>query len=183
MKAFLAAMALACVPAVAAAQTSPDGSLPFGLEPYIGVLGGYDSYDRNSDFGLSRTGRNLHSPIAMGVAGVNIPLGPAFIGAEGFGGRGTDAIKWEYGAKGRIGARAGESGMIFLTAGYQWTDVKNNRGFPDRNNWIYGGGFEVGPKDIGLGGVMGASGPRLRFQVDTYDFDSIRPMAGIIWHF
>lgn len=180
----LAALLAATLPVAAFAQdASPDGSRPFGLEPYVGVLGGYDSYDANSDFGLSRTGKNLHSPIIMGVAGVNVPLGPVFAGVEGFGGRGTSAIKWEYGVKGRAGFRAGETGMLFLSAGYQWTNVKNSRGFADRNDWIYGGGVEVGPKDIGLAGLMGESGPRLRLQVDTYDFNSIRPMAGVIWHF
>src|SRR3546814_10252975 len=38
--------------------------------------------------------------------------------------------------------------------------------------WIYGVGVEVGPKDIGLAGLTGNSGVRLRLQAETYDFDS-----------
>ena len=45
---------------------------------------------------------------------------------------------------------------------------------------MYGVGVEVGPKDIGLGGITGNSGIRLRFQTETYDFDSFRPTAGVI---
>lgn len=67
------------------------------------------------------------------------------------------------------------------SAGYQW--VNGKRGFGDQKDWIYGLGVEVGPKDIGLGGVTSNSGVRLRLQMDTYDFDSLRPMAGVIVHF
>src|SRR3546814_9970149 len=76
-----------------------------------------------------------------------------------------------------------ESGLIFASAGYQWVNVKGNRGFSDQKDWIYGLGLEVGPKDIGLGGLTGNSGARLRLQAQTYDFDSIRPMAGVVFHF
>ena len=50
-----------------------------------------------------------------------------------------------------------------------------------------GGGLTGGTPgaggEIGLGGVTGSSGVRLRVQVDTYDWDSFRPMAGVIFHF
>ena len=39
---------------------------------------------------------------------------------------------------------------------------------------------EVDPKHVG---ITGNSGVRLRVQVDTYDLDSFRPMAGVIFHF
>ena len=48
---------------------------------------------------------------------------------------------------------------------------------------MYGVGVEVDPKDIGLGGITGNSGIRLRFQIETYDFDSVSPTAGVIFHF
>lgn len=185
VKFMLAALAAASCATVASAQeTAPDGSRAFGLEPYVGLMGGYDSYDARSDFGLSNTGRNLNGPLVMAVAGVNVPLGPVFVGAEGFGARGIDSdVKYEYGARGRFGARAGESGLIFVSAGYQWTNAKGGKGFADHNGWLYGAGVEVGPKDIGLAGLMGEAGPRLRLQIDTYEFDSLRPMAGVVWHF
>jgi outer membrane immunogenic protein len=192
------AVLLGAMPAIAVAQdmpapddgpvasspgrpTAPDGSPAFGIEPYVGVLGGYHSFDRDSEFGVSPTGDRMAGALISGVAGINIPLGPTFVGVEGNAAKGFSDIDWEYGVKGRFGVRAGESGMVFASAGYQW--VNGDRGFPDRRDWIYGLGVEVGPRDIGLGGITGSSGVRLRLQMDTYDFDSLRPMAGVIFHF
>ncbi|TVV75809.1 opacity protein [Sphingomonas solaris] len=180
---FLAALALAALPTAAMAQdTAPDGTPAFGIEPYVGVLGGYHSFDRLSEFGTSGRRGRMDGALISGIAGVNVPLGPVFVGAEGNATKGFKDIDWEYGVKGRIGARAGDSGMIYASAGYQWVNGKGNRGFADRSDWIYGVGLEVGPKDIGLGGLTGNSGVRLRLQAETYDFDSVRPMAGLVFH-
>lgn len=182
MKKFLFATAISLgLPAAAFAQESaPDGSPAFGIEPYVGILGGYHSFDKSSEFGSPRGGR-LNGPLVSGIAGVNLPLGPAFVGVEGNATKGFGDIDWEYGVRGRVGARAGDSGMIFASAGYQW--VNGRRGYSDQKDWIYGIGVEVGPKDIGLDGITGNSGVRLRLQAETYDFDSIRPMAGLVFHF
>ncbi|WP_313434765.1 opacity protein [Novosphingobium sp.] len=183
MKKCLLALALtAAMPTAAFAQeeTAPDGSEAFGIEPYVGVLGGYHEFSRQSEFGSPRGGR-MNGGLVSGVAGVNIPLGPAFVGVEGNATKGFGDIDWEYSVKGRIGGRAGESGLIYASAGYQW--VNGKRAYGDEKDWIYGVGVEVGPKDIGLGGVTGNSGVRLRLSAETYDFDSIRPMAGVIFHF
>lgn len=188
--ALLAAALVASLPAAALAQddsttmateTAPDGTPAFGIEPYVGIMGGYDSYDRRSEFG-SVNGGKMTGGLVQGVVGVNVPLGPVFVGVEGNVAKGfSGEIDWEYGVKGRFGARAGESGMIYASAGHEW--VNGKRGYSDEKDWIYGVGVEVGPKDIGLGGVTGNSGVRFRFEVDTYDFDSIRPMAGAVVHF
>lgn len=186
MKKIVCAAALAlALPTAAFAQdgteaTAPDGTPAFGIEPYFGVLGGYHSFDRDSEFGSPRGGK-MNGGLVSGVAGVNVPLGPVFVGAEGNATKGFGDIDWEYGARGRVGARAGDSGMVFASAGYQW--VNGRRAYSDQKDWIYGVGVEVGPKDIGLGGITGNSGVRLRLQAETYDFDSIRPMAGVIMHF
>jgi outer membrane immunogenic protein len=182
MKKFLLAAAVAIsIPAAANAQeTAPDGTDAFGIEPYVGVLGGYHDFDRSSEFG-SVNGGSMDGALISGIAGVNVPLGPVFVGVEGNATKGFSDIDWEYGVRGRVGARAGESGMIFASAGYQW--VNGKRGYSDQKDWIYGVGVEVGPKDIGLGGVTGNSGVRIRLQAETYDFDSIRPMAGVVFHF
>lgn len=181
-KLLVAAALLSAFPSIAAAQdTAPDGTDAFGVEPYVGVLGGYHSFDRTSEFGTTPNSGKMNGALVSGVAGVNIPLGPVFVGAEGNATKGFGDIDWEYGVRGRVGARAGESGMVFASAGYQW--VNGKRGFSDQKDWIYGVGVEVGPKDIGMGGVTGNSGIRLRLQAETYDFDSIRPMAGVIFHF
>jgi opacity protein-like surface antigen len=167
----------------APAPAAPDGSKAFGIEPYVGILGGYHSFDRRSAFGTGFDGTKMEGWLLSGIAGVNIPLGPLFVGVEGNATKGFNDIDWEYGARGRLGFRAGETGMIFVSGGYQWVDGRNSRGFGKNDDWIYGVGVEVGPKDIGMGGVTGTSGPRLRLQVETYNFDSIRPMAGIVFHF
>jgi len=184
-KFFLAAALAAMIPATAIAQdeapaSAPDGTPAFGIEPYVGVLGGYHSFDRTSEMG-SIGGDRPGGALLSGVAGVNIPLGPVFVGAEGNATKGFSDIDWEYGVRGRVGARAGDSGMVFASAGYQW--VNGKRGYGNEKDWIYGVGAEIGPKDIGLGGITGNSGVRLRLQMETYDFDSLRPMGGVIFHF
>jgi hypothetical protein len=163
------------------AARAPDGTRAFGIEPYVGILGGYHSFDRNSEFGSSPTRGRFDGALVSGIAGVNIPVGPVFAGVEGNATKGFGDIDWEYGVKGRVGARAGESGMVFASMGYQW--VNGRRSFGDRDDWIYGLGVEVGPKEIGLGGITGNSGVRLRLEVQTFDFNSIRPMGGAVFHF
>ena len=162
--------------------TSPDGSKAFGFEPYFGILGGYNSYDRTRDAAGFPNPR-FDGALIEGILGVNIPLGPVFIGVEGHGAKGFGDIDWEYGARARAGGRIGESGLIYASAGYTWIEPREGRGFADRDDWVYGLGVEVGPRDIGLGGITGQSGARLRFSIETMDFDSIRPMAGVVFHF
>ncbi len=48
----------------------------------------------------------------------------------------------------------------------------------------YGIGAEVGPQSIGLKGITGNAGFRIRAEVNTFgDAQSFRPMLGIITHF
>jgi hypothetical protein len=180
-KLLIAAVAALALPAAAQAQdTAPDGSRAFGLEPYIGIMGGGDVYAHQSEFGSNGRHGVMDGYLVSGLAGVNVPLGAFFVGAEGDIAKGTNDIDWEYGAKGRIGARAGETGLIYISAGYEWVNGKTSRGYPHRSDWIYGGGVEVGPHAFGMG--SSTSGVRLRLQADTYNFRSIRPMAGIVFH-
>lgn len=177
-----AALAATITSAAVAQQTSPDGSEPaVSFEPYVGVLGGYHNFDRRSEFGTNGTRGKMDGALIEGVAGVNIPLGPVFVGVEGNAAKGFKDIDWEYGVRGRAGFRAGQSGMIYVSTGYQW--VNGRKGFADHRDMTYGLGVEVGPKEIGLGGIFGQAGPRLRLQAETYDFDSIRPMAGVVFAF
>lgn len=183
MKFALIAVLAASIGTCAVAQTSsPDGSEPaVSFEPYVGVLGGYHNFDRRSEFGTVGSRGKMDGALVEGIAGINMPFGPIFVGVEGNAAKGFKDIDWEYGVKGRVGVRAGQSGLIFASAGYQW--VNGRRGFSDQKDWTYGVGVEVGPKEIGLGGILGEAGPRLRLQADTYDFDSIRPMAGLVFAF
>lgn len=188
MKKFLALAALAAaLPVAAHAQdTAPDGSKAFGFVPYVGVLGGFDDYD--SDKTRANLGRfdGPQGAFINGVAGVNVPLGPIFVGAEGNVEKGFGDLDWGYGVAGRVGLRAGASGLVFGKVGYEWTNFDHDvdyRGRDHRRGMIYGGGVEVGPKDIGLGGITNAAGPRLRLGVDTDNFKDVRPNAGVIFHF
>lgn len=165
--------------------TAPDGTRAFGIEPYVGVMGGWEQFDSEPNkAGIPQVPRSdkLNGSLVQGVAGVNVPAGPVFVGVEGNVAKGISGdIDWEYGVAGRIGVRAGNSGLFYGKVGYQWINfdkrVDTNR---DYNDWTYGIGFEVGPKFMG----MGNGGLRLRGEVSTFgDFHSFRPTLGVITHF
>ena len=172
--------------------TSPDGSKAFGIDPYVAVLGGWEGFDDNAGHGIPRQ-KGLNGSEITGIAGVNVPLGPVFVGAEGNVAKGiSGAIDWEYGAAGRFGFRAGDSGLFYGKVGYEWVNFDHFRGINningatkrDYDGMTYGIGAEVGPKDIGLGGLTGRAGVRFRFEVSTFgNADSFRPAAGIVAHF
>lgn len=188
------AAALLSVPATAqdvpaGEPTAPDGSRAFGIDPYVAVLGGWEEFDDEPTSAGIPTGfrdNKLNGSLVQGIIGVNIPLGPVFIGAEGNVAKGVSGdIDWEYGAAGRFGFRAGESGLFYGKVGYQWVNfARFGDDSRDFNDVTYGVGLEVGPKDIGLGGLTGQSGVRLRAEVSTFgEAHSFRPMAGLVAHF
>ncbi len=201
----LLASVAALLPAQAFAQdrfddgaTAPDGSNAFGFEPYIAIGGGYDVYDRRDEIDSLDFDDPTEGAFIQGTVGANVPLGPVFVGAEGFGAYGFSDIDWEYGAAGRFGVRVGETGMFYGRVGYMWVEGENDFNDDDsdfidtddgpsrrdRDGIIYGIGAEVGPGDIGLGGITGEAGPRLRFGVDTFkDFESFRPSASLVFQF
>ena len=162
-----------------AQDTAPDGTEAFGFEPYVGVIGGYESFDKYRSGPRQGNGRG-NGAFVGAVGGVNVPLGAFFVGAEGNAAKGFNDIDWEYGVAGRFGVRAGESGLFYGKVGYQWVEFDHG---PRASKMLYGIGTEIGPKDIGLGGVTGNSGIRLRFGIDTLDWKSIRPNAGVVMHF
>ncbi len=194
MKKFLLAAAAVCAfPAAAFAQdtasdttadttanTTSNDSRSGGLEPYVGVLGGVDIYDHHSEFGSNATHQALDGFLVSAVAGVNVGVGPLFVGGEGNVAKGTKDIDWEYGLSGRVGARAGKTSLIYVSAGYEWIRPHTDRGFPRHSDWLYGAGVELGPQDLGMSGS--SSRLRLRLQADTYDFHSVRPMIGVVMH-
>src|SRR3546814_13937876 len=129
----LTALALAAgISSAASAQetTAPDGTEAFGIEPYVGVLGGYHSFDRDSDFGTVPGRSRFDGAVISGIEGVNVPLGPVVIGAEGHVGKGFGDIDWDYGIAGRAGFRAGESGLIFASAGKHCVTGKGKNRIP-----------------------------------------------------
>ena len=171
----------------ATGATAPDGSKAFGIEPYVAIRGGWEEFDRRGSAGVPDVGSNkLNGSLVEGLAGVNVPLGAFFIGAEGSVAKGVSGdIDWQYGGAGRLGVRAGDSGLFYGKVGYQWVNfAKRADTSRDYHDMTYGLGFEVGPKDIGLGGVTGNAGFRLRGEVSTFgDFHSFRPTLGVVTHF
>ena len=171
------------------APAAPDGTRAFGIEPYFAIRGGWEQFDSEANpAGVPAVARNnkLNGSLVEGIVGVNVPLGPVFVGAEGNVAKGVSGdIDWEYGAAGRFGVRAGDSGLIYGKVGYQWVNfAKRVPTNVDYDDITYGAGFEVGPKDIGLGGITGNSGFRLRGEVSTFgNFHSFRPTLGIVAHF
>lgn len=181
---------------------APDGTKAFGIEPYFGVMGGWEKFDNERNAGIPqalntngtvRRGYRPEGALVQGVLGVNVPLGPVFVGAEGNVAKGVDGnIDWEYGAAGRFGLRAGDSGMFYGKVGYQWVNFDHFSGLStnggntsrDYHAVTYGIGAEVGPKDIGLSGITGNAGFRIRAEVNTFgEAHSFRPMLGVITHF
>ncbi len=173
----------------APAVTAPDGTSGIGFEPYIAVMGGWEQFDsERTDAGIPLVARNdkLNGALVEGIVGFNVPLGPVFVGAEGSVSKGVSGdIDWDYGAAGRFGVRAGDSGLIYGKVGYRWVNFDRfGRDSRDYHEMTYGAGFEVGPKDIGLGGITGNSGVRLRGEVSTFgSAHSFRPMLGLTTHF
>ena len=168
--------------------TAPDGSKAFGFEPYVAIQGGQAMFDRHTEgagIPLKSGGGKYSGTLVEGIVGANIPLGPVFVGVEGSVAKGIAGdIDWQYGVAGRAGFRAGESGLIYGKYGREWVNFDNaTPGNKDYGDDVYGLGVEVGPKDIGLGGITGKSGVRLRLEANTYDFKSIRPMGGVVMHF
>ena len=182
-----AAAAFVAMPAYAQDE-APDGSRAFGIDPYVAVLGGWEQFDNEpNEAGIPAATRGrLDGSLVQGIVGFNVPLGPVFVGVEGNAAKGISGdIDWEYGVAGRAGVRAGESGLIYGKVGYQWVNFAAfGKDSPDYHAMTYGLGFEVGPKDIGLGGITDNAGVRLRAEVTTFgDAQSLRPMAGLVAHF
>ncbi|MBW6529100.1 opacity protein [Sphingomonas sp. RHCKR7] len=186
----LAAVAAAfLVPAAAQAQdTTSDGSRKFGIDPYVGVMGGYEGFESDPGHGIpyNAPGNRLKGGLVEGVAGVNVPLGAFFVGVEGNAAKGfTGDIDWEYGVHGRAGVRAGETGLVYGKVGYQWVNFDrygSNSG--DYGRMSYGIGGEFGPSAIGLDGLVKKEGVRFRAEISTRgDFETVRPMVGVIAHF
>lgn len=185
---FAAAALAAVLPAVASAQTTSDGSRPFGIDPYVGVMGGYEGFDSDPGHGIpfSPPGDRLKGGIVEGVVGANVPLGSFFVGVEGSAAKGFSGdIDWDYGVHGRAGVRAGETGLAYVKVGYRWVNFdRYGRDSRDFHAVSYGIGGEFGPKAIGLDGLVKNEGIRLRLEVSTFgEFESVRPTAGIVAHF
>ncbi|MBM3929256.1 MAG: opacity protein, partial [Sphingomonadales bacterium] len=64
---------------------APDGTRAFGIEPYFGIRGGWEQFDSEANrAGIPPVNRRdkLNGSLVEGLVGVNVPLGPVFVGAE-----------------------------------------------------------------------------------------------------
>ncbi|CUS43239.1 MAG: opacity protein [Pseudomonadota bacterium] len=174
-----AAAAFVAVPAVAQdnGTAASDGARTSRLEPYVGVMGGWEQFDNERNAGIPQSPNRkdrLNGALVQGVVGVNATVaGPLFVGIEGNVIKGVSGdIDWEYGAAGRVGVRAGQNGLFYGKVGYQWANFdKFGDNSRDYHAMTYGAGVEVGTK----------SGIRVRGEVNTFGAaHSLRPMAGLV---
>ncbi len=183
-----AAVAFLASGSASAQETTSDGSRPYGIDPYVGVMGGYEGFDGDPGHGIpdSVRGNRLKGGMVEGVIGANVPIGEMFVGVEGNAAKGFSGdIDWQYGVHGRVGVRAGETGLAYVKAGYRWTNFdRYGRDSRDFHAISYGIGGEFGPKFLGLDGLVKNEGVRVRLEVSTFgEFESVRPMAGLVAHF
>ena len=115
------------------------------------------------------------------VAGVDVPIGETvFVGAEANFHLGENAIDSEYGAAARLGVRVGEGTKLYVRGGYQEVDIDLGNfvttpvvGVDDTDgDYLVGAGAEVG---LGDGPI------KLRANVDTIAFDSVRVTGGVLF--
>ncbi|HVI99765.1 MAG TPA: opacity protein [Sphingomonas sp.] len=165
-----------------ATEASNDTAGGFRIEPYAGIMGGYERFDDEvTHSGIPvPSDKNYKGGLAEVVAGVNVPVGPVFAGVEGSIAKGFSGdIDWEYGAAGRFGVRAGDTGLFYGKVGYRWVNFDalgpNSK---DYGEMVYGVGTEFAPAGEKMKDV------RVRLELDTYgDAHSIRPMGGIVAQF
>jgi outer membrane immunogenic protein len=178
---FAGTLLASMVPFAAQAQ---DGGSTRRIEPYVGVMGGIHDFDNEPNKAGIPAGYN--GRLVEGVAGINANVaGPIVVGIEGSAAKGVSGdIDWEYGAAGRLGVKAGKDSMLFGKVGYKWTNFDAlGPDSPDFHGTTYGAGVELSAADMGL--TKGdSSNIRLRVQADTMgNFNSIRPMAGVVAKF
>lgn len=183
-KLLFAATAFACVaPLPLFAQDT--GTTTNRLEPYVGVMGGYEDYDDPASENLpDNIPGDFSGWVGETVAGVNYTMGRFVVGAEGNVAKGVDGdIDWSYGAAGRVGLRLGKDSMFFGKVGHQWVNFDAlGPDSPDFDGWTYGAGVELSAADMGLSAER--SNIRLRVQADTMgNFHSFRPMAGVVFKY
>ncbi len=166
----VAAMGLA---SPAMAQDAPEA------EVYVGAQAGYHDIIDNP---LGDDGGVIYGL----YAGVDVPVGETIVaGVEGNFNLGTGAIDSEYGIVGKLGARVGDGGQIFLRGGYQHIDFDVG-GLS--NGLVSADDLDIADDDgdylVGVGGQFKVSdNVSLRAVVDTVAFDTTRATVGLAVHF
>ncbi len=165
---------------------------PASADQLSGVYGGVQvGYH---DIGTITAGSGVEGVTYGGYVGLNQRVGGNFVvGAEGNFDLGSSDIDSEYGLNAYAGVAVGQSSMIFLRSGYQWTDF-NLVGITEdllgrvltaaelalldgaddnAGGYVFGGGVQFGIGDnVSIRGV-----------VDTVEFDTVKVSGGIAFHF
>jgi hypothetical protein len=175
----MAVGAIAATPSMALAQES-------GAEFFVGASAGYH------DLGVDTEDPDFEgfevddaSPIIGGFVGVDFPVGAnLFAGVEGNYHFGTDVIDSEYGVSGRFGF-VGEGGSkYYVRGGYQEIDLDIS-GIFNEDLSEFEDEFDTSDGDylVGLGADFPIGAVKLRFNLDTISFDTVRGTAGVAFSF
>lgn len=160
-------IAIAAAVAAATIASAPATAQSNPVRPYVGVVAGDHSYDRDGPSGT----------VYGALAGVDYDLGstPLFVGAEGTVMEGSGGIDGEYGVVGTFGTRAHLGGpwKLFMRAG--WHRVNFDR-FGHDDSLLLGLGADYAP-------IKSRPGLALRFNADTMDFNSTRLTGGVVLRF
>ena len=173
---FAAAM---MTPAAALAQDSNE------TETFIGVSAGYHDLGIGSD---EAEGFDIDdaSPIFGVVAGVDFPIGgDLFAGVEGNFHFGTDAVDYEYGALARFGIVDSSGTKYYLLGGDQEIelDFEEILNVELDDGDLDGVDTSDGDLIVGAGIDIPLAGGKLRFNVDTVSFDTVRGTTGFVFSF
>jgi len=169
------AIMFAAISTPSVAQTEEGPQVDF----YIGAQAGYHGITANP---LGDDG----GAIFGGYVGVDYG-DRVIVGIEANLNAGTGLINSEYGVAAKLGIRTGETGQIFVRAGYQQVDFNADRlidtddlfGFPLPSIVVSDGDYL-----LGIGGqFMVADNISFRGVVDTVAFDSVRGTVGVAFHF
>ena len=165
MRTNLAILAIAFTTTAMASSVQAQTANP--VRPYVGIVGGSESYDHDGP----------HGDLVGVIAGVDQDIGESavFIGVEGNAMKGFGDVDAEYGVAGTIGTRAyvGGAWKLFAKAGVQRVDFDRSGG---ETRFLTGVGADYAP-------FSHRPGLAFRFGADTFEFETTRLTAGMVLRF
>ena len=178
----LAAAAAVVAPSAAFAQ---DSAQP---EVTVGASAGYHDLGIEGLEDIAGPDASDGGAIFGGFIAVDFPVSSNFfVGVEGNGHIGTDAIDADYGTSARLGYRAENGTKVYLRGGYQWVDADAAAlaGVDDDtfNEDALGIDTTVGDYLVGAGVEVPVGQVSIRGNIDTIAFDTVRLTAGVGFRF
>lgn len=178
MKYLVRIAALSAVLVAPSAAMAQDQTAEF----FVGGSAGY--HDFGIDDEIEGLDLNDDGFIYGVVAGVDVPVGETlFAGIEGNFHLGTGAIDKEYGVSARLGMVGSNGAKYYVRGGYQEIDFDVSEiagidiGEPN--------GFDSSDGDymVGVGADFPIGSAKLRLNLDTVSFDTIRASTGVVFDF